>query len=536
RQLSGQLPLFPTPLSSTSTSTPLHCTAPHPTKLHPHFTHRTAFHPCVRVPQVNTFVSRDSEKSIVGVCFVGQDVTEETAVRTRFVRIQGDFTTIINTHNSLMPPIFATNAPAAIHFLAIAHPPHYHQCPSQPIPTPASGFCTEWNPAMESITGLKRSQVHPLSPFPVLLYPQHTAIASFSCPRLLLLHCTSHGVCLVVLRTTRVEGSKASAAHVSAFDSPFSCPPLLLLYLPPSFLLIPLFLLPASHFPSLPPYPLPPLFLTLSHPPIHPLPSPSHPPSPITLPSTLFHHPPHPPSPITLPIHPLPSPSHPLSPTLPSTLSHPLIHSLFPDSTIIGRIAVFSPPRFASSLLPIHFYPPTHPPPSILSHSPAPIHPGAGLHAPRNHLWSHRMAVLPPLLPIHPFPSPFPFTLSLPPSPTHPPPPTPPPSTQVLGCMLPGIIFGRMCQLADDDSLTRLLIMLSRAMAGQDAGGEEKMHFAFRNAKVGTEVGRFIVHGTFREVGGAFPFLSHASTHSSSWRGRTLAGRRRRTLPSAMLR
>ncbi|CAI7890661.1 unnamed protein product [Closterium sp. NIES-53] len=81
---------------------------------------------------VNTFVSRDSEKSIVGVCFVGQDVTEETAVRTRFVRIQGDFTTIINTHNSLMPPIFATNA---------------------------SGFCTEWNPAMESITGLKRSQV-----------------------------------------------------------------------------------------------------------------------------------------------------------------------------------------------------------------------------------------------------------------------------------------------------------------------------------------------------------------------------------------
>ncbi|CAI5467733.1 unnamed protein product, partial [Closterium sp. Yama58-4] len=81
---------------------------------------------------VNTFVSRDSEKSIVGVCFVGQDVTEETAVRTRFVRIQGDFTTIINTHNSLMPPIFATNA---------------------------SGFCTEWNPAMESITGLKRSEV-----------------------------------------------------------------------------------------------------------------------------------------------------------------------------------------------------------------------------------------------------------------------------------------------------------------------------------------------------------------------------------------
>ncbi|CAI5995331.1 unnamed protein product [Closterium sp. NIES-65] len=81
---------------------------------------------------VNTFVSRDSEKSIVGVCFVGQDVTEETAARTRFVRIQGDFTTIINTHNSLMPPIFATNA---------------------------SGFCTEWNPAMESITGLKRSQV-----------------------------------------------------------------------------------------------------------------------------------------------------------------------------------------------------------------------------------------------------------------------------------------------------------------------------------------------------------------------------------------
>jgi len=43
-------------------------------------------------------------ESVVGVCFVGQDVTGQKVVMDKFTKIQGDYTTIVRSHNSLIPP------------------------------------------------------------------------------------------------------------------------------------------------------------------------------------------------------------------------------------------------------------------------------------------------------------------------------------------------------------------------------------------------------------------------------------------------
>nr|AYW35332.1 phytochrome [Spirogyra varians] len=77
---------------------------------------------------VNACASRDVNENVVGVCFVGQDVTRQKLVFDKFTRIQGDYTTIVKSHNSLIPPIFGTDE---------------------------YGYTTEWNPAMEKITGIK---------------------------------------------------------------------------------------------------------------------------------------------------------------------------------------------------------------------------------------------------------------------------------------------------------------------------------------------------------------------------------------------
>ncbi|CAL0309246.1 unnamed protein product [Lupinus luteus] len=81
---------------------------------------------------VNACSSKDYTNNIVGVCFVGQDVTGQKIVMDKFVNIQGDYKAIIHSPNPLIPPIFASDD---------------NTC------------CLEWNTAMEKLTGWGRSDV-----------------------------------------------------------------------------------------------------------------------------------------------------------------------------------------------------------------------------------------------------------------------------------------------------------------------------------------------------------------------------------------
>lgn len=80
----------------------------------------------------NTCTSRDSTQNVVGVCFVGQDVTLEKVVADKFIRLQGDYKAIIDSPNPFIPPIFASDENAC---------------------------CSEWNAAMEKLTGWMRHEI-----------------------------------------------------------------------------------------------------------------------------------------------------------------------------------------------------------------------------------------------------------------------------------------------------------------------------------------------------------------------------------------
>ncbi|ESQ55827.1 hypothetical protein EUTSA_v10024253mg [Eutrema salsugineum] len=81
---------------------------------------------------VNACSSKDYLNNIVGVCFIGQDVTSHKTVMDKFINIQGDYKAIIHSPNPLIPPIFASDE---------------NTC------------CLEWNTAMENLTGWPRSEV-----------------------------------------------------------------------------------------------------------------------------------------------------------------------------------------------------------------------------------------------------------------------------------------------------------------------------------------------------------------------------------------
>lgn len=81
---------------------------------------------------VNACSSRDVTENVVGVCFVGQDVTGQKLVMHKFTRIQGDYKTIVQNPNPLIPPIFGSDE---------------------------FGYCSEWSPAMEKLSGWKREEV-----------------------------------------------------------------------------------------------------------------------------------------------------------------------------------------------------------------------------------------------------------------------------------------------------------------------------------------------------------------------------------------
>lgn len=90
---------------------------------------------------VNACSSRDVQENVVGVCFVGQDVTSQKQVHDKFTRIHGDYKSIVQNPNPLIPPIFGGDE---------------------------LGYCTEWSPSMEKLTGWKRDEV--LQSFVALLW------------------------------------------------------------------------------------------------------------------------------------------------------------------------------------------------------------------------------------------------------------------------------------------------------------------------------------------------------------------------------
>ncbi|CAN6469023.1 unnamed protein product [Victoria cruziana] len=81
---------------------------------------------------VNACSSKDYTDNIVGVCFVGQDITGQKVVMDKFVHIQGDYKAIVHSPNPLIPPIFACDLNAC---------------------------CSEWNTAMEVLTGWEKEDV-----------------------------------------------------------------------------------------------------------------------------------------------------------------------------------------------------------------------------------------------------------------------------------------------------------------------------------------------------------------------------------------
>ncbi|CAI0626266.1 unnamed protein product [Linum tenue] len=81
---------------------------------------------------VNACSSRDYMNNIVGVCFVGQDVTGQKVVMDKFIHIQGDYKAVVHSPNPLIPPIFASDENA---------------------------YCLEWNTAMEKLTGYARGEI-----------------------------------------------------------------------------------------------------------------------------------------------------------------------------------------------------------------------------------------------------------------------------------------------------------------------------------------------------------------------------------------
>ncbi|KAK1592078.1 hypothetical protein Q3G72_019053 [Acer saccharum] len=81
---------------------------------------------------VNACSSKDYTNNIVGVCFVGQDITGQKVVMDKFIHIQGDYKAIVHSPNALIPPIFASDE---------------NTC------------CLEWNTAMEKLTGWSRGEI-----------------------------------------------------------------------------------------------------------------------------------------------------------------------------------------------------------------------------------------------------------------------------------------------------------------------------------------------------------------------------------------
>ncbi|XP_022758917.1 phytochrome C-like isoform X2 [Durio zibethinus] len=80
---------------------------------------------------VNSCCNRDLKENVVGICFVGQDLTGQKVVMNKYTRIQGDYIGIMRSPSALIPPIFVIDE---------------------------LGRCLEWNDAMQKLSGMKREE------------------------------------------------------------------------------------------------------------------------------------------------------------------------------------------------------------------------------------------------------------------------------------------------------------------------------------------------------------------------------------------
>ncbi|CAA7016045.1 unnamed protein product [Microthlaspi erraticum] len=78
---------------------------------------------------VNSCCSRDVTNNVLGVCFIGQDVTGQKTLIENYSRVHGDYARIMWSPSTLIPPIFMSNE---------------------------NGYCSEWNDAMQKLSGIKR--------------------------------------------------------------------------------------------------------------------------------------------------------------------------------------------------------------------------------------------------------------------------------------------------------------------------------------------------------------------------------------------
>lgn len=80
---------------------------------------------------VNSCCSRDTKENVVGVCFVGHDITKQKVIWDKYTCLQGDYVGIVRSPSALIPPIFMTDE---------------------------HGRCLEWNDAMQKLSGLRREE------------------------------------------------------------------------------------------------------------------------------------------------------------------------------------------------------------------------------------------------------------------------------------------------------------------------------------------------------------------------------------------
>ncbi|KAF6174408.1 hypothetical protein GIB67_024430 [Kingdonia uniflora] len=83
------------------------------------------------VQVVKIMLSRDINQYIVGICFVGQDITRQKLVMDKYTRVRRDYIAIVPIPSALIPPIFMIDK---------------------------NGRCSEWNESMQKLTGLKRDK------------------------------------------------------------------------------------------------------------------------------------------------------------------------------------------------------------------------------------------------------------------------------------------------------------------------------------------------------------------------------------------
>lgn len=79
----------------------------------------------------NACCSRDVSERIIGVCFIGQDITGKKLIMDKYTEIRGNYVGIMQSPNTLIPPIFMMDE---------------------------NGRCLEWNDAMERLSGVKREE------------------------------------------------------------------------------------------------------------------------------------------------------------------------------------------------------------------------------------------------------------------------------------------------------------------------------------------------------------------------------------------